>query len=158
VVAAEHRVRRSSAVSVAPPRLRRVAIARAVLAPLIAAARRDPETAALVRQHTVLPLTADFMGWWVLTVTGLLGFVPHEAPTVLDYVTDHPADDRGAHVALAVGSQRYPSLRDICPVRGPDAIACVSCDGTGRFPGLPTNVLCICAGLGWYPRERYSME
>jgi hypothetical protein len=62
----------------------------------------------------------------------------------------------GIHVALAIGSNLYPELAVIRPVRPANAVPCTSCDGTGRRPEWPANVLCGCGGLGWRPAASSS--
>ena len=112
-----------------------------------------PADADVSRRHQVVPLMGDFMGWWVLTMSGDVAFVPHDEPTKLELVGDHPVHAIGIHVALAQGSRRYPALASIRPVRAADAIPCKSCDGTGRIPGMPENITCACGGMGWLPPQ-----
>jgi hypothetical protein len=133
----------------------RVSVPRDVLETLLAGFRGMPTELRVAGRHGALPLMTDFMGCWALTMSGQLAFIPHDAPEGLELVTDrpHPAEATGIRVALAVGSRRYPALASIQPVRPADAVACAACDGTGRLPGWPENLLCACGGLGWLPRD-----
>ena len=106
---------------------------------------------AAAHRHHVLPLFADFMGCWALTVEGTLVFAPWDDPDLIEPVSDHPVDSLGVHVALANGSQLYPTLASICPTRGPSDVTCTTCDGKGNIPGAPANLRCSCGGLGWHP-------
>jgi hypothetical protein len=134
----------------------RVNVSREVLeaelkAYLARASADDPKEYAGVRRHRVLPLFTDFMGCWALDMDGQLVFFHWDAPEDLKPVSDHPVDAAGAHAALGYGSVRFSVLAMIRPVRPADAVACTSCDGTGRLPGVPENVVCACGGLGWLP-------
>ncbi len=124
----------------------------AELARYLAEPTDDPPASRLgAAQHRVLPLLNDFVGCWALSTSGQLMFFAWDAPDQLDTVTDLPVDVIGAHVALAIGSRRYPALAGIRPERSPDATPCPSCDGLGRIPGAPDNLICACGGLGWLP-------
>lgn len=102
-------------------------------------------------RHHVLPLFEDFMGCWALTARGQVAYFAWDAPEKLALVSGDPVERAGTHVALAMGSLRYPALASICPERTADAVTCTSCDGSGRIPDAPEGVICACAGLGWLP-------
>jgi hypothetical protein len=52
--------------------------------------------------------------------------------------------------ALVEGSRRYPELKVLLPIRGPEAFDCL-CVGRPLFS--PGNVICPeCCGLGWVVR------
>jgi hypothetical protein len=55
-------------------------------------------------------------------------------------------------IALVAGTERYPWLRDLLPIRPVDAVDCSCCNGTGRLG--PGNVLRCrsCMALGWHAR------
>ena len=129
----------------------KVSIPREMLENLVTEHLQSTSRSAVAARHHVLPLMDDFMGCWALTMAGELAFVPHEEPGRLELVRDHPVEAIGIHVALAQGSRRYPELVSIGPQRPPDAIPCTTCDGSGRIPGIPENILCSCGGLGWLP-------
>jgi hypothetical protein len=66
---------------------------------------------------------------------------------------DHPeidsvySDWKRVLLVLVWGSQRYPELRELLPVRGPDAVDC-RCRNILLF--AEGKVLCPeCGGLGW---------
>jgi hypothetical protein len=124
----------------------------AELARYLAAGPSEPSgayTAAV--EHRVLPLFNDFMGCWALDMSGHLVFCAWEEPEPVTPVADRPVDAIGIHVALALGSTRYPALAGIRPARPTDAVSCRTCDGSGRIPNVPENVVCACGGLGWLP-------
>ena len=130
-----------------PPRLIAAELARYLAEP-----HDDPPAAYLgAARHKVLPLLNDFMGCWALSTSGQLMFFAWDAPDQLDTVSDRPVDVIGTHVALAIGSRRYPPIAHICPERPSDAIPCSTCDGSGRISGAPDNLICACGGLGWMP-------
>jgi hypothetical protein len=124
----------------------------AELARYLAAGPSEPAAAyTAAAQHRVLPLFNDFMGCWALDMSGHLVFCTWEAPETVAPVSDRPVDAIGIHVALALGSTRYPALAAIRPAGPADAVPCTTCDGSGRIPRVPENVVCACGGLGWLP-------
>lgn len=134
----------------------KVNVARAVLerelAAYLVAGPSEPAAAhEVASRHRVLPLFNDFMGCWALEMDGQLVFCAWEAPETMAPVSDRAVDGTGAHVALALGSTRFPALAAIRPVRPADAVPCTTCDGAGRLAGVPANVVCACGGLGWLP-------
>ena len=56
-------------------------------------------------------------------------------------------------IVLARAAMFLPELVHLCPVRNSDDPTCSSCAGTGRVSvrGVPTEMICECGGLGWYP-------
>jgi hypothetical protein len=53
--------------------------------------------------------------------------------------------------ALVIGAEKYPVLRELLPLRPPDATTCSICAGSGYLSG--TTVICTeCSGLGWVSR------
>jgi hypothetical protein len=128
------------------------AILEAELATYLAAGPSAPSEAhAVATRHRLLPLFNDFMGCWALDMDGQLVFCAWEEPETVALVSDRPVDAIGIHVALALGSTRYPALTAIRPARPADAVPCTTCDGSGRIPSVPENVVCACGGLGWLP-------
>jgi hypothetical protein len=88
------------------------------LAGYLAAGPSEPPAAYTVAvQHRVLPLFNDFMGCWALNMAGQLVFCAWEEPEIVTPVSDRPVDAVGAHVALALGSTRFPELAAIRPTR-----------------------------------------
>lgn len=118
---------------------------------LAAGLSEDPQAYAGAQRHRVLPLFNDFVGCWALDMGGRLVFFAWDAPEELKPVSEGPVDAIGARAALAFGSARFPALAMIRPVRPADAVPCTSCDGAGRLPGVPDNIVCACGGLGWLP-------
>jgi hypothetical protein len=113
--------------------------------------REEPDAHAGALRHRVLPLFSDFMGCWAVDMAGQLVFFSWDAPEEIKPVSDHPVHAAGTHAALGYGSARFPALKMIRPVRPADAVPCTSCDGTGRMPEVPENIVCACGGLGWLP-------
>ena len=103
------------------------------------------------QRHQMLPVMGDFMGYWGLWTNGGLVFVPDDDSAHCEPVAGYPAERSSIHVALAIASRRYPALAPFCPQRPHDAVSCKSCDGHGRIPGAPDNIICECGGLGWLP-------
>lgn len=103
------------------------------------------------RHHRVLPLMGDFVGCWGLTSAAQLVFYSWDDPERLDEVDGSAQELPLINAALVEGSRRYPRLAALRPPRPPDAVPCTSCDGSGRIPNTPSNVQCLCAGLGWLP-------
>ena len=110
-----------------------------------------PDAHTVAARHRVLPLVNDFMGCWALDMDGRLVFCAWEALESVVPVSDQPVDAIGANAVLALGSRRFPALAAIRPARPSDAIACATCDGSGRLAEWPENVVCACGGLGWLP-------
>jgi len=128
------------------------AVMEAELARYLAAPTDDPPAARTgAERDRVIPLFNDFEGCWALAMSGQLVFFGWEGPSDLQAVSDNPVDLLGSHVALAVGSRRYPALKGIRPERKAESIPCTSCDGSGRIAGAPENLICACGGLGWMP-------
>ena len=103
----------------------------------------DPEIEALVRQHRVLPISADMGGNYF--------FRPHDAQVVCcgwgpndDLYLQEPMMRMGALIA---GVKKYPQLKAFLPQRPSDAADCLACRGTGRFRNIAGCGACWC--LGW---------
>ncbi len=102
-------------------------------------------------RHHVLPLMGDIMGCWALTTSAELVFFSWDQPEQLDIVEGLAHEKALLNAALAHGSRRYPRLSAMLPSRPQDAVTCTTCDGSGKIPNVPENVVCLCAGLGWLP-------
>ena len=93
----------------------------------------------------------DWVGAFLLKPAGDLIFASWDEPVKAEVVTD-PAM---AHVARAVGAERFPSLEHLRPERGPGSKTCSGCGGTGKLlvegKPAPDNFVCTCGGLGWLP-------
>ncbi len=109
-----------------------------------------PETirwlAPYVAEFAALPM---FLGW-----IETIGIRPDGElvrwSTEGDYPGTLPVDDRsGVLTALVSGADRYPELRPLLPVRGPDAIDC-PCRAIPLI--VSGKVGCAeCGGIGWLP-------
>lgn len=56
-------------------------------------------------------------------------------------------------LALVIGAERFPELKELLPVRPALAPDCSSCQGTGTFAHLRKVKCWECAGLGWLSDE-----
>lgn len=81
---------------------------------------------------------------------------PNGEVVVIGDDLDHPelavvhSDWKHLVSALVLGSKRYPQLRELIPIRGPDAVDCSACDDIPRE--LKGTFRCLeCSGLGWVP-------
>lgn len=110
-----------------------------------------PFWASLARRHSVLPIFGDFMGFWALSESGQLMFIPDEDHSRIEPVEGLPQERHLIHAALAQAALRFPALASFCPQRTAADQLCTKCDGLGRLPGVPENVLCECGGAGWIP-------
>ena len=57
------------------------------------------------------------------------------------------ADEGWRNFALKKAAERYPELRELTPIRVPDAVTCSACSGTGVV--LETLSCGACNGMGW---------
>ncbi len=103
----------------------------------------DAEVEALVRQHRVLPISADVGGAYffrlvdrqvVFCAWGSDGGLYLEEPSL-------------RMNALVVGAKKYPQLRSFLPERPSDAPDCVKCHGTGTI--MKSFGCGACWSLGW---------
>lgn len=102
----------------------------------------------LARVLGALPLQSGARGTIAIRRDGTLVYV-RDGAIVADEI-----DARERLIALVVGAETYPELRELLPRRAEDAHACPACDGTG----LPLSdeafhlVRCgTCCGLGFVP-------
>jgi hypothetical protein len=112
------------------------------------------ETPAHTRAHakrlSALPIGCGLWSSHFLRANGEVVVVGDDVdhPDVDTVYTEH------SHVlrALVWGSQRYPEMRQLLPVRGPGAVDC-RCQAIPLFAeGKVNKVLCDkCGGLGWVP-------
>jgi hypothetical protein len=110
-----------------------------------------PTWVPVAKERSLLPIFADFMGYWLLTPEGQLMFLPHEEPRDIFPVVERPQERLSVHAVFASAARTYPALAPYCPQRTPDSPPCTSCKGTGKLVGVPDNVMCACGGTGWVP-------
>jgi hypothetical protein len=99
----------------------------------------------------VLPLCCDWAGCHAIRPDG----------EIIVFLTDHPDewriedDPRLRNTAIYQGSLKYPELKELIPIRPPDAQVCSNCQGTGTDPMAlqlkSDHIICFCGGLGWIP-------
>jgi hypothetical protein len=117
---------------------------------LATGASEEPiEAHQLATRHDVLPIWNDWVGCIALRPSGELVFVPWEEPNTVESIPDTPQDRVMVHAARAVGGRRFPSISGLTPTRDAKAQECPTCNGVGRPPNIPENVICQCGGLGW---------
>jgi len=112
-----------------------------------------PETAAFVETLDALPLYSDWGGGVALRSDGeLIGFLWDEPQSIKVETDSHLR-----FLAVVVGSEKFPELACLAPLRSADDRDCPICDGTGEVAGLAaagidTKILrCYCGGAGWLP-------
>lgn len=97
----------------------------------------------VARRHSALPLAEGWFAWALLTEQG----------EVLEASEDgsvSPAKEPLRTMFLVAGSERYPELIAILPVRSDTCIDCPRCEGTGRMKFGTGKVRCQeCRSLGW---------
>ena len=99
-----------------------------------------------VARYGALPVLFDWTATIALTPEGRFVMWSDEG----EFEGLRPVEERAwIRAALGDAAKRYPPLAALIPPRPADAPACPHCDGSGRIPGLPENVVCLCAGLGW---------
>ena len=104
---------------------------------------------------SVLPLFLDMGGCYCIRPNGEIVSFLWDKPDKLDVETN----TRIQNIVLFQGAKKYPELKELLPVRLPDAIECPHCKGTGTLQGLAEhgvtlkNIVCYCGGIGWLPQS-----
>jgi hypothetical protein len=97
----------------------------------------------VARTHSALPLAEGWFAWALLTEQG----------DVLEATEDgsvSAAVDPLRTMFLVAGSERYPELIALLPVRSSTSTDCARCEGTGRMRLGNGKVRCHeCRSLGW---------
>jgi len=97
----------------------------------------------VARKHTALPLAEGWFAWALLTEQG----------DVLEAAEDgavSAATEPLRTMFLVAGSERYPELSELLPVRSPTCTDCARCEGTGRMKFGNGKIRCHeCRSLGW---------
>jgi hypothetical protein len=97
-----------------------------------------------------LPLVLDMGGCFAIRPNG----------DVVSFAWDTPSDvrieedPRIRNMAIFQGSEKYPTLQPLIPLRPADAPECPQCRGTGKLPEAIPNLICYCGGLGWLPGKK----
>jgi hypothetical protein len=103
----------------------------------------DGPFALTARKYNALPLAEGWFAWALLTEQG----------DVLEAAEDgtvSPAAEPLRTMFLVAGSERYPQLLALLPMRASTSIDCTRCGGTGRMKFGNAKVRCHeCRSLGW---------
>jgi hypothetical protein len=99
--------------------------------------------AQVARTHSALPLAEGWFAWALLTEQGEV------LEAAEDGAVSH-AQEPLRTMFLVAGSERYPELVALLPVRSDTCIDCAKCEGTGRVKFGSGKVRCQeCRSLGW---------
>lgn len=100
------------------------------------------------REHSAIPLLADLGGAILLRADGVFLELEWDQETELQ---PREASEPASTVPLVAGTERYPWLAALLPVRPADARPCSACRGTGSIPtNITGSVFCgHCGALGW---------
>jgi hypothetical protein len=94
-------------------------------------------------KHSALPLAEGWFAWALLTADG----------EILEATEDgaaKPAVEPLRTMFLVAGSERYPELVAMLPVRSSTSYDCARCEGTGRIQHGNGKIRCHeCRSLGW---------
>jgi hypothetical protein len=112
---------------------------------------RSRDVVAAAAQARVLPLFADWSGYYGLREDASVVFVPYDEPRAGPPETDVRLRTR----MLFLGARHYSELRELVPQRGDSDETCPGCGGSGILAetvrlGI-TSIVCMCGGLGWLP-------
>lgn len=112
----------------------------------------DAHFRTLAQHLGALPIYADLGGYILLRPDGELLFVDIDQDPQDVRVMTTSIEPRWRTLALVVGSEKYPELRELLPVRPNGAQDCRTCGGRGRVDPTPEvrGLWCgECHGLGW---------
>jgi hypothetical protein len=99
--------------------------------------------AEVARRYSALPLAEGWFAWALLTEQG-------EILEAVEDGTAKPASEPLRTMFLVAGSERYPELIALLPVRSITCTDCARCEGTGRMSHGGGKVRCHeCRALGW---------
>ena len=99
--------------------------------------------AQIAQRHDALPLAEGWFAWALLTENGEV-FEAAEDGTV------SAAEEPLRTMFLVAGSERFPELSALLPVRSATCTDCATCEGTGRMKFGTGKVRCgHCRSLGW---------
>ena len=116
----------------------------------------DAHFRVLAQRLEALPIYADMGGNILIRPDGELLFVSIDEDEDNPGVVTSLIEPKWRTIALVVGSEKYPELRELLPSRPLNAQDCQHCGGRGRIDPLPEikGILCgYCDALGWIPRE-----
>lgn len=99
--------------------------------------------AQIAQKHDALPLAEGWFAWALLTENG-------EVLEAAEDGTVSAAEEPLRTMFLVAGSERFPQLLALLPVRSGTCVDCTSCEGTGRMKFGTGKVRCgHCRSLGW---------
>jgi hypothetical protein len=94
-------------------------------------------------KYSALPLSEGWFAWALLTEQG-------DVLEALEDGTVSPAVEPLRTMFLVAGTERYPELIALLPVRPTAGIDCPRCEGTGRMSFGNGKIRCHeCRSLGW---------
>jgi hypothetical protein len=94
-------------------------------------------------KHQALPIFSGIGGMSLLAADGkVIDLDDSDQPTSW-------SDGEWTRLVYIRAAQRFPRLAMLLPGRPEAASACSECNGTGRFPKLPSALCGECSGLGW---------
>jgi hypothetical protein len=107
----------------------------------------------IAKEANILPLYVSMSGFYAVNDKGeLLTFTfDRLAEPIIE------SDKRISNTVFFHGSQTYPELIPLVPIKPVDGRECPYCFGTGIAPNQPprvNNLVCYCGGLGWIPNEK----
>jgi hypothetical protein len=117
-------------------------------------AEDDESVLSLARSSHALPFWRDFGGALFLRPDGEVLASDWERPGYIELLADIRPNRDLLHAARGWATKELPSLDGLAPVRPPEAVPCLTCDGTGLIPkwtDRTPNLVCACGGLGWLP-------
>lgn len=107
----------------------------------------DGPFALTARKYNALPLAEGWFAWALLTEQG-------EVLEAAEDGTVSPAAEPLRTMFLVAGSERYPQLVALLPMRSSASADCARCEGTGRMKFGNGKVRCHeCRSLGWVERK-----
>lgn len=103
----------------------------------------DEPFALAARKYKALPLAEGWFAWALLTEHG-------EVLEAAEDGTVAPATEPLRTMFLVAGSELYPQLIALLPVRSVTCVDCARCEGTGRMKFGNGRIRCHeCRALGW---------
>jgi hypothetical protein len=105
----------------------------------------------LVADLCTLPLLLDMGGCYGIRPNGDIICFSYDN----EFESYIETDQRIHNIALYQGIIKYPELKELLPVRPPNAKQCEYCKGSGlsepKNDPVYKSIICYCGGLGWIP-------